>query len=75
MKKAKDEAEELLRQSNKNIENTIREIKECQAEKEETRRIREELNSFKKEISSIDIQKNDELIAKKITHTGTFMLK
>lgn len=66
LKKAKDEAEELLRQSNKNIENTIREIKECQAEKEETRRIREELNSFKKEISSIDIQKNDELIAKKI---------
>lgn len=65
LKKAKDEAEELLRQSNKNIENTIREIKECQAEKEETRRIREELNSFKKEISSIDIQKNDELIAKK----------
>lgn len=66
LKKAKDEAEELLRQSNKNIENTIREIKECQAEKEETRRIREELNSFKEEISSIDIQKNDELIAKKI---------
>lgn len=66
LKKAKEEAEELLRQSNKNIENTIREIKECQAEKEETRRIREELNSFKKEISSIDIQKNDELIAKKI---------
>lgn len=66
LKKAKDEAEELLRQSNKNIENTIRGIKECQAEKEETRRIREELNSFKEEISSIDIQKNDELIAKKI---------
>lgn len=65
LKKAKDEAEELLRQSNKNIENTIREIKECQAEKEETRRIREELNSFKEEISSIDIQKNDELIAKR----------
>ena len=47
----------MLRQSNKNIENTIREIKECQADKEETRRIREELNSFKEEISSIDTQK------------------
>lgn len=66
LKKAKEEAEELLRQSNKNIENTIREIKECQADKEETRRIREELNSFKEEISSIDTQKNDEFIAKKI---------
>lgn len=66
LKKAKEEAEELLRQSNKNIENTIREIKECQADKEETRRIREELNSFKEEISSIDTQKNDEFIAKMI---------
>lgn len=66
LKKAKEEAEELLRQSNKNIENTIREIKECQADKEETRRIREELNSFKEEISSIDTQKNDEFIARKI---------
>lgn len=66
LKKAKEEAEELLRQSNKSIENTIREIKECQADKEETRRIREELNSFKEEISSIDTQKNDEFIARKI---------
>ena len=57
LRKAKEQAEELLKESNKKIENAIREIRESQAEKEETKRIREELNEFKA---------NDDLIAKKI---------
>ena len=63
---AKEQAEELLRESNKRIENAIREIKEQQAEKEATRRIREELDSFRAEIQDIDTKAEDEKIARKI---------
>jgi len=66
LRQAKEQAEELLRESNKKIENAIREIKESQAQKEETRRIREELNTFKEEIAEIDTRDNDEAIARKI---------
>lgn len=48
--KAKQDAEDLLRESNRRIENAIREIREKQAEKEETRKIRAELDAFKQEI-------------------------
>lgn len=66
LRKAKEQAEELLRESNKKIENVIREIRESQAEKAETRRIREELDSFKDEIKDIDAKATDEKIARKI---------
>ncbi len=66
LRRAKEQAEELLKESNRRIENAIREIRESQAEKEETRRIREELNVFKQEISDVDETVNDEMIAKKI---------
>ena len=49
--KAKQEAEELLKESNKRIENAIREIREQQAAKEETRKIRAELDSFKEDVA------------------------
>lgn len=49
--KAKQEAEELLQESNKRIENAIREIREQQAAKEETRKIRAELESFKEDVA------------------------
>jgi Mismatch repair ATPase (MutS family) len=55
-----------LRESNKKIENAIREIKEAQAEKERTRLVREELNAFKEELAEIDTRDNDEAIARKI---------
>jgi DNA mismatch repair protein MutS2 len=45
--KARDEAQQLLNQSNKMIENTIRQIKETQAEKEKTKDIRQQLEEFK----------------------------
>ena len=66
LRKAKEEAEELLRESNKRIENAIREIREQQAEKERTRKIREELDAFKEEIAEIDTRANDEAIARKM---------
>jgi DNA mismatch repair protein MutS2 len=47
LKRAREEADELLRQANRKIENTIREIREAQAEKEKTRQAREKLNVFK----------------------------
>jgi DNA mismatch repair protein MutS2 len=48
--KAREEAEELLSRTNKQIEKTIREIREAQAEKERTRRAREELEVLRKDI-------------------------
>jgi DNA mismatch repair protein MutS2 len=48
---AKDKAEELLRDSNKMIENTIRTIREAQAEKERTKEVREELDAFRENVS------------------------
>ena len=48
LKKAKEEAERLLQESNAKIENTIRTIKEAQAEKERTRTARQELTTRKR---------------------------
>jgi len=45
--KAKDEAQDLLKESNRMIENTIRQIKESQAEKEKTRGVRKQLEKFR----------------------------
>ena len=64
--KAKQEAEELLAETNRRIENTIREIREAQAEKESTRRIREELSDFKQGVEEISPEATDELVSKKI---------
>ncbi|MBN2167448.1 MAG: Smr/MutS family protein [Marinilabiliaceae bacterium] len=65
IKNAKIEANELLRNANQKIENTIREIKESQAEKEKTRVLRQELIEFKEEIN-IDNTNNNTFIDKKI---------
>jgi len=45
--KAKDEAQQLLKESNRIIESTIRQIKESQAEKEKTKDVRQQLEKFK----------------------------
>jgi len=47
IQKARDEASNLMQQANARIEKTIKEIKEAQAEKEATRKIREEHERFK----------------------------
>lgn len=64
--KAKAQAEELLSESNKRIENAIREIRESQAEKNETKRIRKELEEFKSGIEDINAKDSDDAINKKI---------
>ena len=64
--KAKAQAEDLLKESNRRIENAIREIREQQAEKEETRKIREDLNEFKAEVADMDAKDMDEKIARKM---------
>ncbi len=66
LKKAKEQAEELLRDSNRMIEKTIKDIRESQAEKAETKRIREELEAFKAEVRDTDAAANDEMIARKM---------
>ncbi len=49
LEQAKMEADKLLTETNKTIENTIKSIRESQAEKEKTRTARHELEKFKKE--------------------------
>ena len=49
--KAKDEARNLLSDANAKIENTIRQIKEADAEKARTQAVRKELDDFKKKIT------------------------
>ncbi|MFC2115507.1 endonuclease MutS2 [Bacteroidota bacterium] len=61
LKKARAEADELLREANRKIENTIREIKESQAEKEKTRIAREKLQGFREDTSGKNAEKKDEL--------------
>ncbi len=51
---AKTEATALLQNTNAKIENTIREIKTAQAEKERTKTIRNELSQFKEELQNAD---------------------
>lgn len=55
--KAKDEARELLAQANARIENTIRRIKEAQAEKEKTKSVRGELQDFKEKLQQPEEKK------------------
>lgn len=66
LRNAKEEARHLLEESNARIENTIRTIKEAQAEKEKTRNARQELNEFKADVEEIDKKQTDEKIARKM---------
>ena len=65
MEEARNKAEELFLKSNAVIENTIRSIREAQAEKEETRRLRSELEDFKTQVLS-DSPDNDDAINRKM---------
>ncbi|MBQ2018509.1 MAG: Smr/MutS family protein, partial [Alistipes sp.] len=66
--KAKEEAQKLIADANRQIENTIRTIKEAQAEKELTRLARRELDEFKttvdKSESSFDSHKVEQEMEK-----------
>ena len=63
---AKEEAEQMLKDSNAKIEQTIRDIKEAQAEKERTRLIRQDLANFKRDIQEVDPNLADEKIRRQM---------
>lgn len=66
IKKAKEQAEQLLRESNAKIENTIKMIKEAQAEKEKTKNVRQELDDFKNKLDDLEQQHQEDKIARKM---------
>ena len=68
LRRAQEQANELLAEANRKIENAIREIKEAQAEKEHTRLVREELQQFREQVTSDDTQglMSEEDFAKKL---------
>lgn len=66
LRKAKEDAERLLSESNARIENTIRSIKEAQAEKEKTKIVRQELSAFRETLDSVAQGELEEKIARKM---------
>ena len=64
--KAKEDARQLLDASNAKIENTIRSIREIQAEREKTREVRRELEDFKKEVADVNADSQEDVIQRKM---------
>lgn len=64
MAKAKFDAERMIAEANAKIENTIKSIREVQAEKEKTKDIRKNLESFKQSIQNENIISDDKIIQK-----------
>ena len=65
VKEAKQKADDLLSGANKKIEQTIREIREAEAEKEKTREARKELEEFKEHIE-VEKGKEEERVEKRL---------
>lgn len=66
---AKSEALKIIDGSNKAVEKTIREIKESQADKNKTRKIREDLEITKTELKSLGKKKKEDRKAEDIERT------
>ena len=65
IREAKAEAEKILAAANAQIENTIREIKEAQADKERTRSARQQLQTFRDEVGQMSQEELDAYVEKK----------
>lgn len=64
---AREQAEQLLSESNARIENTIKTIREAQAEREKTRNARQELTAFRSSLEGAeDAQAREDAIARKM---------
>lgn len=63
---AHKEAKELLAETNKKIESTIKEIRESQAERERTKELRKDLDQFAGEMESPSDKDTDKMIAQKM---------
>lgn len=66
IKKSHEEAQQLLQQSNSIIENTIRSIKEAQAEKDKTKEARKELEEFREKLQQQEAIDKKDAIARKM---------
>lgn len=66
LKKAKQEAQQLIADANKQIENTIKTIREAQAEKELTRLARRELDDFREAVEKADSAAREADVAREI---------
>ena len=62
---ARQQAEQMLAESNARIENTIREIREAKADKDKTKQIRESLNQFKEKVSASEVDEQEPISQKK----------
>ena len=63
---AKTQAKELIAEANRQIEGTIKAIREAQAEKEQTRTLRQSFNEFKQSVEGVDSLNNDEQIERQM---------
>ena len=59
IKEAREEARQILSQSNATIERTIHEIRKSQAEKEQTKELRKQLDEFKSQLENDEIPLTD----------------
>ena len=65
IKQAKEEADKIIAAANAQVENTIREIKEAQADKERTRSARQQLQTFREEVGQMSQEELDAYVEKK----------
>ena len=63
---AKRQAEQILQDSNAIVEKTIREIKEAQAEKDRTRKARQEIDDFRARLEEEQHHEHNEMIERKM---------
>ena len=66
LRQAKEEARELIAGANRQIENTIRTIREAQAEKELTRLARKELDDYRAEVEKAEKAAREEEVQREI---------
>ncbi len=66
LRRAKQEAQQLIADANRQIENTIRTIREAQAEKELTRLARRDFDDFREQVAAIDEAQDDAGVAREI---------
>lgn len=66
IREAQQKAQEIIASANKTIEQTIREIRENQAEKEKTRQIRQEMEAEKQRLLSEAASEEEERLRKKM---------
>ncbi len=71
LKEARNEALDIIAKSNSQVEQTIRDIKTAQAEKEKTRLLRQQLEEFKRRLTEEDMQETDLKEIKPLPAVGT----